>query len=224
MLTLIPQPDGTRARGVTPAVLALLESLIERFEPRRAELLARRGASAAGAGSGPATRAIRERSWRVPAATRGRRPVEVVGVATQPRDWCEVEWSLTADGAPISATLFDAGLSLDRDLAPAVERGLRVHLVLPPVECRREAALWRSILHHCEVECGVPTGSVTVTAVIDKPRAYHELDEILYELGPYAGALACPLADSALHARAALVAQRRGAPLEHERVIAELVA
>ena len=63
---------------------------------------------------------------------------------------------------------------------------------------------------------------MTVTAVIDEPRAYHEPDEILYELGPYAGALACKGADSALRARAALVSHRRGAPLQHERVISEL--
>ena len=51
-----------------------------------------------------------------------------------------------------------------------------------------------------------------MTAVIDEPRAYHEPDEILNELGPYAGAGA----DSALRARAALVADRRAAPLELE--------
>ncbi|MFD0739851.1 malate synthase A [Lysobacter koreensis] len=100
----------------------------------------------------------------------------------RPRGWHLDEKHLRVDGAPISASLFDAGLFAfhNSDVLAAKERG--PHFYLPKLQSMEEAALWNEVLGHVEQVLGRAPGQLRVTVLIETLPAAFEMDEILHAL------------------------------------------
>jgi len=107
----------------------------------------------------------------------------------RPRGWHLDERHLLVDGAPVSASLFDAGLFLFHNAAEALARGSGPYLYLPKLESHLEARLWNDVFVHAQAAAGVPRGSVRATVLIETILAAFEMDEILFELREHAAGL-----------------------------------
>ncbi len=116
----------------------------------------------------------------------GERPAQLV---VRPRGWHLVESHVLVDGAPISASLFDAGLYLFHNAAERVARGSAPYLYLAKLESHHEARLWNEVFLHAQEVLGVPRGSIRATVLIETITAAFEMDEILYELREHAAGL-----------------------------------
>ncbi len=110
-------------------------------------------------------------------------------LVVRPRGWHLEERHLLVDGAPMSASLFDAGLFLFHDAAAALARGSGPYLYLPKLESHLEARLWNDVFVHAQEAVGIPRGSVRATVLIETILAAFEMDEILYELREHAAGL-----------------------------------
>jgi malate synthase len=116
----------------------------------------------------------------------GDHPAQLV---VRPRGWHLAESHVMVDGAPISASLFDAGLYLFHNAAERVARGSGPYLYLPKLESHHEARLWNDVFVWAQGRLGVPRGSVRATVLIETITAAFEMDEILYELREHAAGL-----------------------------------
>ncbi len=110
-------------------------------------------------------------------------------LVVRPRGWHLVESHLMVDGAPVSASLFDAGLYLFHNAAERLARGSGPYLYLPKLESHHEARLWNDVFVWAQAALGVPRGSVRATVLIETITAAFEMDEILYELREHAAGL-----------------------------------
>ena len=110
-------------------------------------------------------------------------------LVVRPRGWHLEERHLVVDGAPLSASLFDAGLFLFHNAAEALRRGSGPYLYLPKLESHLEARLWNDVLVHAQAAAGVPRGSVRATVLVETILAAFEMDEILFELREHAAGL-----------------------------------
>jgi malate synthase len=116
----------------------------------------------------------------------GERPAQLV---VRPRGWHLIESHVMVDGAPISASLFDAGLYLFHNAAERVARGSGPYLYLPKLESHHEARLWNEVFVWAQERLGVSRGSIRATVLIETITAAFEMDEILYELREHAAGL-----------------------------------
>ena len=122
-----------------------------------------------------------EKSYRLNEAT--------ATLVVRPRGWHLEERHVLVDGAPMSASLFDAGLFLFHNAAEVLSRGSGPYLYLPKLESHLEARLWNDVFVHAQAALGVPRGSVRATVLIETILAAFEMDEILYELREHAAGL-----------------------------------
>ncbi len=116
----------------------------------------------------------------------GERPAQLV---VRPRGWHLEERHLALDGAPVSASLVDAGLYLFHNGAERIRRGTAPYLYLPKLQSGAEAGLWADVFRRSEERLGIPAGSVRTTVLIETIHAAFQMDEILHALGPYAAGL-----------------------------------
>ncbi|WP_420123563.1 hypothetical protein [Nakamurella sp.] len=199
---------------LTPAALALVVELHDRFALRREHLLAERQRRQDMVAVGepldflPETAAIRAGDWQVvgPGADAGPRPLldlsggisptwptlvaaqrsaQAGPVLLRPRGLHLTEKHLTVDGDPAVAAFVDVGLHL----AGAGPDGPAPRLALPMLESHLEARLWADLLTWIEGALGRPAGWVTVTVPIETIWAAFETDELLHELRDRAVAL-----------------------------------
>ncbi len=114
------------------------------------------------------------------------RPAQLV---VRPRGWHLEERHLSLDGAPLSASLVDAGLYLFHNGAERIRRGTAPYFYLPKLQSAAEAALWHDVFAFAEERLGIPAGSIRTTVLIETIHAAFQMDEILHALGPYAAGL-----------------------------------
>jgi malate synthase len=107
---------------------------------------------------------------------------EIATLLVRPRGWHLVERHFTVDGAPVSASLFDFGLTVFHNAREALERGTGPYFYWPKLESHLEARLWNRAAELAESELGLPHGSIRGTVLIETVLAAFEMDEILYEL------------------------------------------
>jgi len=107
---------------------------------------------------------------------------EVATLLVRPRGWHLTEKHVTADGQPISASLFDFGLYFFHNARALLERGSGPYFYLPKLESHREARLWNDVFLLAQDELGIPHGSIRATVLIETILAAFEMEEILYEL------------------------------------------
>jgi malate synthase len=114
---------------------------------------------------------------------------ETATLIIRPRGWHLPERHFTVDGEPVSASLFDFGLTFFHNARELLERGSGPYFYLPKLESHLEARLWAQAFALAEEELGVPRGSIRCTVLIETILAAFEMEEILYELRDYGCAL-----------------------------------
>ena len=107
----------------------------------------------------------------------------------RPRGWHLEERHLLVDGAPMSASLVDAGLYLFHNALERVDRGTGPYFYLAKLESHLEARLWNDVFRWAQDALGVPQGSIRATVLIETIHAAFQMDEILWELRDHASGL-----------------------------------
>ncbi len=116
---------------------------------------------------------------------------ELAAVSVRPRNWSLEEKHFLVDGRPISAALFDFGLSIFYIARTLPEGRVAAHFSLSKLESHREARMWAEIFRFSEQYLSIPKGSIRTMVTIDTVSAASEMDEILFELREFATALEC---------------------------------
>jgi malate synthase len=114
---------------------------------------------------------------------------EVATLLIRPRGWQLVERHFEVDGEPVSASLFDFGLTFFHNAREQLERGTGPYFYLPKLESHLEARLWNDAFLLAQDELGVPRGSIRATVLIETILAAFEMDAILYELREHSAGL-----------------------------------
>jgi len=109
----------------------------------------------------------------------------------RPRGWHLPERHFQVDGAPISGSLFDFGLTLFHNARAQLEQGSGPYFYLPKLESHLEARLWNDVFVHAQQRLGLPVGTIKATVLIETLPAAFEMDEILYELRDHMAGLNC---------------------------------
>jgi malate synthase len=107
---------------------------------------------------------------------------EIATLVIRPRGWHLVERNVEVDGEPVSASLFDFGLTVFHNAREQLERGTGPYFYLPKLESHLEARLWNQAFELAEDELGLPHASIRATVLIETILAAFEMDAILYEL------------------------------------------
>jgi malate synthase len=107
---------------------------------------------------------------------------ETATLVIRPRGWHLTERHVSVDGEPVSASLFDFGLTVFHNARGQLERGTGPYFYLPKLESHLEARLWNDAFTLAEQELGLSHASIRATVLIETILAAFEMDEILYEL------------------------------------------
>jgi malate synthase len=100
----------------------------------------------------------------------------------RPRGWHLPESHLRINGAPISAALFDFGLTFFHNAKAQIAQGTGPYFYLPKLESHREARLWNDVFRFAQQQLGIPQGTIKATVLIETLPAAFEMDEILWEM------------------------------------------
>ena len=114
---------------------------------------------------------------------------ETATLVIRNRGWHLVERHHEVDGVPVSASLFDFGLTVFNNGQEQLDRGTGPYFYLPKLESHEEARLWARAFRIAEDELGLPHGSIKCTVLIETILAAYEMDAILYELREHSCAL-----------------------------------
>ncbi|WP_083401612.1 malate synthase A [Pseudofrankia sp. EUN1h] len=110
-------------------------------------------------------------------------------LVVRPRGWHLPERHVLVDGAPMSGSLFDAGLYLFRNARTLVDAGRTPAFYLPKLESHLEARLWNDVFTAAEDALDLPRGTIRATVLIETLPAAFEMEEILYELREHSAGL-----------------------------------
>ncbi|HEY1514279.1 MAG TPA: malate synthase A [Gaiellaceae bacterium] len=114
---------------------------------------------------------------------------ETATLVIRNRGWHMVERHHEVDGAPVSASLFDFGLTVYNNAHEQLARGTGPYFYLPKLESHEEARLWARAFRIAEDDLGLHHGSIKCTVLIETILAAYEMDAILYELRDHSCAL-----------------------------------
>ena len=112
-------------------------------------------------------------------------------LVVRPRGWHLVEKHLVVDGQPVSASLFDFGLTFFHTAAALVASGSGPYFYLPKLESHLEARLWNDVFVFAQDALAMPRGTIRATVLIETILAAFETDEILWELRDHSAGLNC---------------------------------
>jgi len=110
---------------------------------------------------------------------------------TRPRGWHLNEEHIWIDGAPVSASLFDFGLTFFHTAKETIAAGSGPYFYLPKLESHREARLWNQVFVMAQSLLGLPLGTIKATVLIETLPAAFEMDEIIFELRDHIAGLNC---------------------------------
>ncbi|HZD80506.1 MAG TPA: malate synthase A [Actinomycetota bacterium] len=114
---------------------------------------------------------------------------ETATLLIRPRGWHLAEKHALLNGEPVSAALFDFGLSFFHGARRLLERGSGPSYYLPKLESHLEARLWNDVFRLAQDELGIDRGSIRATVLIETILAAFEMEEILFELREHGCAL-----------------------------------
>jgi malate synthase len=112
-----------------------------------------------------------------------------VVISVRPRSWSREEKQFLVAGTPISASLFDFGLTIFYLACGMRQRPTRALFSLSQLESSYEARVWAEVFHFTEKYLKLPHGFIRAIVAIDTISAAPEMEEILSELRDYAVAL-----------------------------------
>ena len=100
------------------------------------------------------------------------------------------ESGFTIDGEAIPATILGMGLTMAHGGRAQVQKGQGLYFYLPKVEVVEEARFYREFLDFGKERLGYPDDAVIrAIFLIESLPAVYIMDELLWELGPYAAGL-----------------------------------
>jgi malate synthase len=114
---------------------------------------------------------------------------QVAVLLVRPRGWHLPEHRVEVNGRPVSASLFDFGVYLQRNAEQLLARGTGPYFYLPKLESHLEARLWNDVFVYAQDRVGIPRGTIKATVLIETILAAFEMEEILYELREHSGGL-----------------------------------
>ena len=114
---------------------------------------------------------------------------EVAVLLVRPRGWHLLEKNVLVDDSPVSASLFDFGVYLQRNAERLLARGSGPYFYLPKLESHLEARLWNDAFCLAQDRLGLPRGTIRATVLVETVLAAFEMEEILYELREHSAGL-----------------------------------
>ncbi|HJS26099.1 MAG TPA: malate synthase A [Actinomycetota bacterium] len=114
---------------------------------------------------------------------------DVATLLVRPRGWHLSERHVLVDGEPVSASLFDFGLTFFHNAREQLARGTGPYFYLPKLEGHLEARLWNDVFGWAQDRLGIERGTIRATVLIETILAAFEMDEILAELRDHASGL-----------------------------------
>ncbi|MDS9469450.1 malate synthase A [Paracoccus sp. MBLB3053] len=109
----------------------------------------------------------------------------------RPRGLHMAEANVLMGGQPVSAALFDFGLSLFHCGRALAATGRGPFYYLPKLECHAEAKFWNEVFVYAQERMGIAQGSIKATVLIETLPAAFEMDEIVWELRDHIAGLNC---------------------------------
>ena len=103
-------------------------------------------------------------------------------LCVRPRGWHLDERHVLVNGLPVSASLFDFGLTFFHNAERLIDNGSGPYFYLPKMQGYQEARLWNEVFTYAQRALGLPNGSIKSTVLIEHILAVFEIDEIIYEL------------------------------------------
>lgn len=116
---------------------------------------------------------------------------ETAVLMVRPRGWHLQEKHMRVDGQPVSASLFDFGLTFFHNARNLMAKGSGPYFYLPKLESHLEARLWNDAFVMAQQMLDVPQGTIRATVLIENILATFEMDEILWELKDHSAGLNC---------------------------------
>lgn len=107
---------------------------------------------------------------------------DIAKLCIRPRGLHLTERHILVDARPVSASLFDFGLSIFHCGRPLLEQGVHPHYYLPKLESYLEARFWDKVCAYAESRLSLPRGSIKLTVLIEHILAAFQMDEIVFEL------------------------------------------
>ncbi|AGT11450.1 malate synthase [Paracoccus aminophilus] len=120
---------------------------------------------------------------------------ETPALIIRPRGLHLNEANILAGGQPISAALFDFGLSLYHCGRALAERGQGPFYYLPKLQGQDEARFWNDVFLFAQEEIGLAPGTIRATVIIETLQAAFETDEIVWQLKDHIAGLCCGARD-----------------------------
>jgi malate synthase len=133
--------------------------------------------------------AVRREIWLDTGEKSYRLNDETATLVIRPRGWHLPERHVLVDGEPVSASLFDFGLTFFHNAREQLERGTGPYFYLPKLESHLEARLWNDTFVLAQDRLGVPQSSVRATVLIETILAAFEMEAILWELRDHSSGL-----------------------------------
>jgi len=101
-----------------------------------------------------------------------------------------VEPDVTVDGIPVNAALLGTALTLFHAGRAQAERGQGIYFYLPKLEFAPEARLYRGVFDRSrELLPWLRQATIRAIVLVEALPCVYEMEEMLYELGPYAAGL-----------------------------------
>ena len=100
------------------------------------------------------------------------------------------EPEVTVDGIPVPAAILGTALTLFHAGRAQIERGQGVYFYLAKMESSEEAGFWRDFFDFSRERLGLPEdATIRAVPLVESLPAAYQMEEMLYELGPYAAGL-----------------------------------
>ena len=100
------------------------------------------------------------------------------------------EPDVTVDGTPVPAAILGTALTLFHAGRAQIQRGQGLYFYLPKMEAAAEARLWRDFFDFSRDHLGLPEdATIRAIPLVESLPAAFQMEEMLYELGPYAAGL-----------------------------------
>jgi malate synthase len=101
-----------------------------------------------------------------------------------------VEPDVTVDGQPVNAAILGTALTLFHAGRAQAERGQGIYFYLPKLEFAAEARLYRDLFDASRERLPwLRQATIRAIVLVESLPCVYEMDEMLYELGPYAAGL-----------------------------------
>jgi malate synthase len=116
-------------------------------------------------------------------------PDDSAVMIVRPRGLHLTETNFVVDGKPVSASLFDLGLSFLHAAPDLIRRGKTPAYYIPKCEHHLEARWWNSVFSWLEDRLHVQKGTLKATFLIETLPAAYQMEEILFEIREHAAGL-----------------------------------